>query len=84
MKLMLSVSLGIIVLLVLGSFYAVRRLKRFAKSNLTHELIESFDAGLAIPMRDCDTRRPASSHDHGARAEGRDRGRRHPGGDNCA
>lgn len=72
MRLVLIVLLGLTVLLVLGSLYALRRLKRLAKSSLTHELMESFDGGLVIPMRDCDTRRPARSHNHVARTERKD------------
>lgn len=51
--LVLVVSLGVLLLLL----YARRRLKRLAESPHTARLVESFDDGLAIPMRDCDTRR---------------------------
>ena len=56
MKVLLLVLFGLILLVVGGSLYAFRRLKRLAESRGTHELIDSVDQGLAIPMRDCDTR----------------------------
>lgn len=54
LALLLVASLAAVVLIL----YVHRRLKRLAESPDTATLVESFD-GLAIPMRDGDTRRPA-------------------------
>lgn len=53
LALLLVASLAAVVLIL----YVHRRLKRLAESPDTATLVESFDDGLAIPMRDCDTRR---------------------------
>ncbi len=57
MKLVLAIVLGFAVAAALLILYARRRLKRLAESPTTATLVASFDDGLAIPMRDCDTRR---------------------------
>ena len=57
MKLALMLVAGFAVAAALLFVYAHRRLKRLAESPHTANLAESFDDGLAIPMRDCDTRR---------------------------
>jgi len=59
MKLILATVLVLLAAAVLLVLYVRRRLKRLAESPNTTTLVESFDDGLAIPMRDCDTRRPA-------------------------
>ena len=55
LALLLVASLAAVVLIL----YVRRRLKRLAESPHTATLVESFDDGLAIPMRDGNTRRPA-------------------------
>ena len=57
MKLVLAIVVGFAVAAALLVLYARRCLKRLAESPRTATLVESFDDGLAIPMRDCDTRR---------------------------
>lgn len=57
MKLALVIVVGLAVAAALLISYAHRRLKRLAESPTTATLVDSFDDGLAIPMRDCDTRR---------------------------
>jgi len=59
MKLLLVVVAGFAVAAALLILYAWRRLKRLVESPTTATLVDSFDDGLAIPMRDGDTRRPA-------------------------
>lgn len=59
MKLLLLILLGLLFFLVLAGFYLLRRLERWAASSEVRRLGKSFDGGLAIPMRDCDTRRRA-------------------------
>jgi len=53
LALLLVASLAAVVLIL----YVHRRLKRLAESPATARLVASFDDGLAIPMRDGDTRR---------------------------
>lgn len=57
MTLVLAIVAGLVVAGALLILYVHRRLKRLAESPTTARLVESFDDGLAIPMRDCDTRR---------------------------
>lgn len=59
MKLLLAVVGGLLLLLVLAAVLAIYGLKRLAQSRQADKLVESFNGSLAIPMRDCDTRRPA-------------------------
>lgn len=59
MKLVLAIVLVVSLAAVVLILYVRQRLKRLAESPATTSLVESFDDGLAIPMRDCDTRRPA-------------------------
>lgn len=61
MKLFIVIAVGIVVVVALAGLYAYRRLKGLAGSSETSTLVESFDAGLAIPMRDSDTRRPSKA-----------------------
>lgn len=58
MKFLLAVGLSAVVAVALVGWFVYQRLKRLAGSQQTTALVESFDAGLAIPMRDSDTRRP--------------------------
>jgi len=48
--------LGLLVIVVGAGAYGVYRFKRWAGSADTHRLVDDFDSGLAIPMRDSDTR----------------------------
>ena len=57
MKLVLAIVVGFAVAAALLILYVRRRLERLAESPTTATLVDSFDDGLAIPMRDCDTRR---------------------------
>lgn len=50
------VLLILLAALVLAARYAWRRVRAVVSEPTTSELIEQFDEGLAIPMRDCDTR----------------------------
>ena len=59
MKLLLAVVGGVLLLLVSAAALAIYGLKRLVRSRQTGEFVESFNGNLAIPMRDCDTRRPA-------------------------
>jgi hypothetical protein len=56
-KLLLAMALGLLALVALAVGLAYRRLKRLADSPAAADWMESLDGGLAIPMRDCDTRR---------------------------
>ena len=57
MKLVLLIVLAVAALLVAAAGYLWRRVRRLAESEETVEFLTAFDAGLAVPMRDCDTRR---------------------------
>ncbi|MGH9779301.1 MAG: hypothetical protein ACRD5I_12900 [Candidatus Acidiferrales bacterium] len=57
MKLVLLIVLAVAALLVAAVGYLWHRVRRLAKSEETVEFLTAFDAGLAIPMRDCDTHR---------------------------
>ncbi|MGH9789474.1 MAG: hypothetical protein ACRD4U_12320 [Candidatus Acidiferrales bacterium] len=57
MKLVLLIVLAVVALLVAAAGYLWYRVRRLAESQETQELLGTFDTGLAIPMRDCDTRR---------------------------
>jgi hypothetical protein len=57
MKLLLGILGGLLVLLGAGAVLLFVLLRRWASSKGAHELVESLDTGLAIPMRDSDTRR---------------------------
>ena len=56
MKSLLLSLLGLLVLVMGAVAYGFYRFKRWASSSDTHRLVDDFDAGLAIPMRDSDTR----------------------------
>lgn len=57
MKLILGILLAVLAGALLAGFLVYRHLRRLAESPNVGALVESFDEGLAIPMRDCDTRR---------------------------
>jgi hypothetical protein len=56
MRVLLLVVFPLVALVALAGCYAFFRLKRLAQSPGASELIDSVGQGLAIPMRDCDTR----------------------------
>ena len=57
MKLVLLIVLAVAALLVAATGYLYYRVRRLAESQETREFLGAFDTGLAVPMRDCDTRR---------------------------
>lgn len=57
MKLVLLIVLAVVALVVAAAGWLWHRVRRLAESEETVEFLTAFDAGLAIPMRDCDTRR---------------------------
>lgn len=59
MKLILVILVVFLLLLAGAGVFLFRQLKRLADSPETRAVRESFDGGLAIPMRDSDTRRSA-------------------------
>lgn len=54
---LLAMLVGLVALILLAGVLAFLRLKSLAGSPQVGGLVDSFDDGLAIPMRDCDTRR---------------------------
>lgn len=68
MKFLLLILVVLLGLLLGTGLYLVRRLKRLARSPEVRALGESLDAGLTIPMRDCDTRRLARRDTGGRRS----------------
>lgn len=56
MKLLLLLLLAFLILVAGTGLYIFYRFKRWANSSETEQLVDAFDAGLAIPMRDSDTR----------------------------
>lgn len=62
MKVLLAIVLGFALLLLVGGAYLFYRLRRLAESVEVHELVDSLDDGLAIPMRDCNTHPASRKH----------------------
>lgn len=60
MKLFLLAALAVVALPVAAAVYLYYRVRRMAESRETQEFLGTFDTGLAIPMRDCDTRRTSA------------------------
>lgn len=56
MKPLLLSLLGLLVIVMGAGAYGFYRFKRWASSSDPHRLVDDFDSGLAIPMRDSDTR----------------------------
>ena len=56
MKPLLLSLLGLVVIAMAAGAYGFYRAKRWAGSSNTRRLVDDFDTGLAIPMRDSDTR----------------------------
>lgn len=60
MKLAFAILLGLVTVIVAAIGFGLWRLRRAARSQAGQEVasfLESLDEGLAIPMRDADTRR---------------------------
>lgn len=60
MKLALAILLGLVAVIVAAIGFGLRHLRRAARSQAGRDVVqflESLDEGLAIPMRDADTRR---------------------------
>ena len=57
MKLVLLIVLAAGALMLGAAGYLYYRVRRLAESQETRQFLGAFDTGLAVPMRDCDTRR---------------------------
>lgn len=56
MKPLLLSLLGLLLIVIGAGAYGFYRFRRWAGSSDTQRLVDDFDTGLAIPMRDSDTR----------------------------
>lgn len=56
MKPLLLSLLGLLIIAMGAGVYGFYRFRRWARSSDTRHLVDDFDSGLAIPMRDSDTR----------------------------